>query len=138
SAIKQFRALGLEDKAADQSHAHFGRMSRVQLQLNMVSAAPRLLIEVLFLLGLAAAVVVLVPRMADPTVLSGLGLTVMATVRLLPSFATSASTWVQVHQALPAIIHIGDELERLEREAESQRRGSGRTVLLQNSIVASD
>lgn len=139
SAIKQFRALGLERKAERDSLTHFARMSRVQLKLNVVSAAPRLLIEVLFLLGLAIAVVVLVPRMADPTVLSGLGLAVMATVRLLPSFSTSASTWVQVHQAMPSMVHIADELARLERiEAESQRREGGRPVEFHDVISASN
>lgn len=136
SAIKQFRALGLESKAEAASAAHFSEMAGIQVKMNVVSAAPRLLIELLFLFGLAAAVVVLVPRMGDPAVLSGLGLAVMATVRLLPSFATSASTWVQVNQSRPSIMHIAAELDRLERlKASVQDRPTGRPVVFHDDIA---
>ena len=134
SAIKQFRALGLEPKAEQESADHFTRMRRVQLKLNMIGASPRLLIEVLFLCGLAASVVVLVPRTGNASVLSTLGLAVMATVRLLPSFSTSASTWVQVQQALPAMMNIGRELQRLEGEPAGDAR-PGRPVVFHDRIA---
>ena len=137
SAIKQFRALGLEPKAESESAAHFARMRGMQLKLNMIGASPRLLIELLFLCGLAASIFVLAPRMGDVSVLSTIALAVMATVRLLPSFTTSASTWVQVQQARPAIAHIGRELQRLKPISGSAAR-TGRPAVFQDAITVRD
>lgn len=137
SAVKQFRALGLEPKAERESAGHFTRMRRVQLKLNMIGASPRLLIEVLFLCGLAGSIFILVPRMGEASVLSTVGLAVMATVRLLPSFTTSASTWVQVQQARPAVTHIGRELQRLEADPGGPDH-SGSLAVFQDTIAVRD
>lgn len=139
SAIKQLRVFGLEARAEGQAAAHLARMRRVQLKLNIMAASPRLLIEILFLCGLAATMVVLMPRMGEASVLSALGLAVVATVRLLPSFSASASTWVQVQQAWPAIMNIAQELGRLEGAGGTQKSASAeRPVSFHDRIAVRD
>ena len=114
SALKQFRAFGLEAQAERRSARHLEQMRAVQLRLNVLAASPRLFIEMLFLVGLAGTIVLLASRIGTPSVLSALGVAVVATVRLLPSFSTFATTWVQVQQARPAMRNIARELARLE------------------------
>lgn len=121
SSIKQFRTFDLEAEAEVQAASHLAHMRGVQLKLNVLSSSPRLLIEILFLCGLAATIVVLTPRMGEASVLSALGLAVAATIRLLPSFSASASTWVQVQQAWPAMTNIARELARLEGTGGAER-----------------
>jgi len=55
-----------------------------------------------------------VPRMGEASILPALGLAVAAAVRLLPSFSASAGTWVQMHQAWPAMQKISAELAEIE------------------------
>lgn len=113
-AMKQFRAFGLERDVESQADAQLTRMRKVQLKLNVLAASPRLLIEILFLSGIAATAIAMMSSSSQATILTSLGLAVAATVRLLPGFSASASTWVQVQQAWPAMMNIARELGRLE------------------------
>lgn len=138
-AIKQFRTFGLESEVERQAETHLTQMRKVQLKLNVIAASPRLLIEMIFLCGLAAAIVVMTSWNGDASMLTALGLAVAATVRLLPSFSASASTWVQVQQAWPAMMNIARELARLEGETEAKNVASRqRAVSFQARIELHD
>ncbi len=114
SAIKQLRVFGLEAEAEARVAANLGRMRELQLKANVVASSPRLMIEVVFLCGLAAMLIALMPKMGETAVLSTLGLAVAAALRVLPTFSASAGTWVLVQQSWPAMEKMAGELAKVE------------------------
>lgn len=114
SAIKQLRLFDLETQAKDRAKLHVDQMRGIQLRASVLASSPRLLVEIVFLFGLAGLLAVLWPRLGEASALSAVGLAVVAALRLLPSFSTSAGTWVVIQQAWPAIIRISQELASAE------------------------
>ena len=137
-AIKQFRVFGLEGQAEHRAAAHLARMWDLALKMNVAASSPRLLIELVFLVGFAAILLVLMPGLGEASVLSSIGLAFAAALRLLPSFSSAAGTWVQVQQAMPAIHNIANELRQLEACDETKAVGQGAAIGFCDRIVVRD
>ena len=119
-AIKQLRLFNIEAESERRATAHLGKMRKVNCASNVIASSPRLLIEAVFLCGFALMLIPLLPQLGDASVLSAIGLTVAATLRLLPSFSASAGTWVQVQQAWPAMLRISAELKKLDTALDNE------------------
>jgi len=110
SAIKQFRLFDLEQRVLARAEGHIEHMRRIQRTASFLAASPRLLIELVFILGLALVLLTLGPQPGHASALSAVGLAVAAALRLLPSFSATAGTWVAIQQAWPPIRRIAREL----------------------------
>ncbi len=121
SALKLLRLFNLEAEAESRAVGRLDKMREMLLKANVVASSPRLIIEVVFLCGLVIMMLVVVPRIGEASILPALGLAVAATVRLLPSFSSSAGTWVQMQQAWPAMQKISIELAKIEAAVAEDR-----------------
>ena len=119
-AIKQLRLFNLEAESEHRARAHLGKMRKVNCASNVIASSPRLLIEAVFLCGFALMLIPLLPQLGDASVLSAIGLTVAATLRLLPSLSASAGTWVQVQQGWPAMVRVSAELKKLDSALDNE------------------
>lgn len=120
SAIKQFRLFDLEGPVLARAEAHIERMRRIQRSASFLAASPRLLIELVFIFGLALVMIALAPQSGNASALSAVGLSVAAALRLLPSFSATAGTWVAIQQAWPPIRRIARELVIIEQETQRE------------------
>jgi ABC-type multidrug transport system fused ATPase/permease subunit len=121
SAIKQFRLFDLEQPVLRRADTHIERMRRIQRSASFLAASPRLLIELVFILGLALILLALAPQLGQSSTLSAIGLAVAAALRLLPSFSATAGTWVAIQQAWPPIRRIARELVLMEHATRQER-----------------
>jgi ABC-type multidrug transport system fused ATPase/permease subunit len=103
-------------------------MRAAQRRGSVIAASPRIVIELVFFGAAVLLLVAAAPRIGDPSVLSGAALGVVAAMRLLPAFSGAAGTWVQVHQAFPAVRRISTELDRLEARLADTATGGHRAV----------
>jgi ABC-type multidrug transport system fused ATPase/permease subunit len=133
-AIKQLRVFNIEADAERRAGAQLARMRELQRKSNVIASSPRLLIEIVFLVGLALVLVAIMPRMGDGSVLAAVGLAIGAAMRLLPSLSASAGTWVQLQQAWPAMVRISAELARLERMSPERASDTGAPATFQNRV----
>lgn len=113
-SLKQLRLFGLEEAATTRVARHLTRARALQRTTSVVSSSPRLIIETIFLIGLAFLVAVVTPAVSGGLALADAGLVVAAAFRLLPNLSATAGTWVQLQQALPGLKRIADEIEFLE------------------------
>ncbi len=137
-ALKQLRLFNLEADAERRAGAQLGRMRELQRKSNVIASSPRLLIEIVFLCGLALVLVALMPRMGDGSVLAAVGLAIGAAMRLLPSLSASAGTWVQLQQAWPAMVRIAAELTRLEQITPERASETGAPPTFRDRIAVRD
>ena len=129
SAIKQFRLFDLERPVLVRAEGHIERMRRIQRKANFLAASPRLLIEMVFILGLALLLLMLAPQAGQASALPAVGLAVAASLRLLPSFSAAAGTWVAVQQAWPPILRVARELAILDRQEEREPDGETKAAV---------
>jgi len=123
-ALKQLRIFGLERSVETRAEHYVGLMRGIHRKSMAISSSPRILIELVFLLAFLLMLAIATPRMGEAAMVSAAGLAAAAAMRLLPAFSAAAGTWVQVHQALPALERIRSELERLEAGVASQAGGT--------------
>lgn len=114
SAVKQIRLFNIESTVEREAAESLSKMRRPNRASNVLASSPRLVIEVIFMLGLGSVLAVLLRTMSGSAALSQIGLVVAATFRLLPSLTASAGTWLQLQQAWPALVRINNELNELE------------------------
>jgi ABC-type multidrug transport system fused ATPase/permease subunit len=117
TALKQVRIFGLERAVETRADGLVHRMRIAHRKGSAISSSPRIVIELVFFGAAILILALMAPKLGDPAMLSGAGLAAAAAMRLLPAFSAAAGTWVQVHQALPAVGRIHAELERLEAAA---------------------
>jgi ABC-type multidrug transport system fused ATPase/permease subunit len=137
-ALKQLRLFNIEGDAERRAGVQLGRMRELQRQSNVIASSPRLLIEIVFLVGLGFVLAALMPRMGDGSVLAAVGLAIGAAMRLLPSLSASAGTWVQLQQAWPAMVRIATEMTRLEHISPERVSEGGAPVTFRNRIEVRD
>jgi len=135
SAIKQLRLFGVELQAEARAAAHIDQMRRIQQRASFLASSPRLLIEMVFLCGLAILLFLLLPRLGEVSALSAIALAVAAALRLLPSFSASAGTWVAIQQAWPAIQRVSRELTLLEGWSCDPKPRESRSVTFRERIT---
>ena len=127
-ALKQVRIFGLEPLVESRADALVSQMRAAQRRGNAIASSPRIVIELVFFGAAILTLAIVSPRIGDPAVLSGAALAVVAAMRLLPAFSAAAGTWVQVHQAFPAVRRIASELQRLEGVTDRRRDGETRVT----------
>ena len=132
-ALKQVRIFGLEPLAERRADALVSQMRVAQRRGNAIASSPRIVIELVFFGAAILTLALTSPRIGDPAVLSGAALAVVAAMRLLPAFSAAAGTWVQVHQAFPAVRRIVSELQRLEHVTD--RRSDGQSSVAFNRSI---
>ncbi len=137
SALKQLRLFGLEVEAERRVGEHLVKARRLQRTSSVISSTPRLIIEVIFLVGLATVFGVFVPALGASAAVADIGLVVAATFRLLPSLSASAGTWVQLQQTWPGLQRIAAELAYLE-DGGPRDRPSGRPATFTDRIDLED
>jgi ABC-type multidrug transport system fused ATPase/permease subunit len=137
-ALKQIRLFGLERAVQGRVGQLVTHMRHVQRTGSAIASAPRILIELVFLVAFILVLGVLAPTLGQAATLSALGLAAVAAMRLLPAFSAAAGTWVQVQQSLPAMRGIHSQLERLEREARAPEGEPITASGFQQAVVVED
>lgn len=137
-ALKQLRVFSIEADAERRAGVQLGRMRELQRKSNVIASSPRLLIEIVFLCGLALLLVAIMPRMGEGSVLAAVGLAIGAAMRLLPSLSASAGTWVQLQQAWPAMVRIAAELARLEQMSPERASEAGAPATFRDRVEVRD
>ncbi len=138
SALKQLRLFGIEAQAEWRAAEHLERTRQLTRASNVIVSSPRLLIEIIFLLGLGLLLGLLLPQLAGGAAMSDVALVVAAAFRILPSLSASAGTWVQMQQAWPGIGRIESELEELEASDAVEQPVEGRSVAFADRIIVED
>lgn len=134
-ALKQLRLFNLEKHAQQRVATSLLHLRRVERSSNVVASSPRLLIEIIFLLGLAALIGLSTGGTARSAALADVGLVIAAAFRLLPSLSASAGAWVHVQQAWPGLQRIAAELTHLEASDGADGRVAHRPAIFRDRIV---
>lgn len=137
-ALKQLRLFDLERSTEARTQELLLTTRRLTRSANVLVSSPRLLIEVVFLVGLGVMLGILIQLKDGSLPIAEIGLVVAATFRLLPSLSATAGTWVQFQQARPGLERISSELAHLEETAGVAAASAGRSAIFRDRIGVED
>jgi ATP-binding cassette, subfamily B, bacterial PglK len=122
-ATKDARILGVEGHLLRQFDLQVTGLGNSQLNQQVVSAMPRLFLEVIAMIAvlLVATVYVASGRPVE-SILPVLALLAVAAVRLVPAFNAITSGMTHIRYGLPAVSAVSSELESLEVHAHDAAR----------------
>jgi ABC-type multidrug transport system fused ATPase/permease subunit len=114
--VKDVKLLGREQDFLDQYHAHNVGSARVTERQSTVAALPRLVFELLGVIGLTTLVgVMVVQRRSPEAVLPVLGLFAAAAFRIMPSVTRILAAVQSTRFAMPMVDTLHGELATINR-----------------------